>query len=61
LPGDIFTRIQALCKEEYDCESLIVLALGKQHVRAVDAAKMRGVIRAGIEKQYLASVNFVKK
>ena len=58
--GDIFTRLQGLGKQEYDCELLMNLALGKHHVRAVDATRLREEVRGELEKAYLSQVNFKK-
>jgi hypothetical protein len=44
--------------QEYDCEALMNLALGKHHVRAVDAAKLREEVRAELEKEYLSQLQF---
>lgn len=56
--GDVFTRLQSMGRNEYDCATLMQLAIGKHHVRAVDAARLRSDVRGELEKEYIRQINF---
>lgn len=56
--ASMFMLLSNLGKNEYDCDALVQAALGKHHVRAVDAASMREELRGELEREYLKQLHF---